>query len=114
MRKYLAIAATLAALALSACGKDAIEASVTNNPEIDVQRLFDHEGCTVYRFFDSRPHYYVKCTKTGEVVETYHETCGPGCVIYSAVIETYTKSCGKKCTTTEDRSIPTSYEAANG
>ena len=33
----------------------------TDNPQIKVDRLLDHDGCTVYRFYDGGPRYFVRC-----------------------------------------------------
>jgi len=49
----------------------------------NVQRLFETEGCVVYRFYDARYRYFTNCN---------------GAVNYSA-------SCGKNCTRNEE--IPT-------
>lgn len=48
-------------LLVSGCLADAKESHNTDNPNITVQLLFTHEGCTVYRFTDEYPRYYVVC-----------------------------------------------------
>ncbi len=60
MKKIIACA--LGALALSGCARDPVETTRTNNPSINVEKLFEHEGCTVYRFQDAGNYvYYSNC-----------------------------------------------------
>lgn len=51
----------LLAVLLVSCSKEPISVSTTDNSEIKVERLFEHDGCVVYRFFDSDYRYFVKC-----------------------------------------------------
>lgn len=51
----------LAALLAAGCGKKELEISPTDNAEVKVERLFDHDGCTVYRFYDAGTRYFAKC-----------------------------------------------------
>jgi hypothetical protein len=44
--------ALLVACLLVGCGADAVSTAHTDNAQINVERLFDHDGCTVYRFQD--------------------------------------------------------------
>lgn len=61
MKMILALAAVT--LALSGCARDPIETSRTDNPEIAVHKLFEHEGCSMYRFKDAGTYvYYSNCT----------------------------------------------------
>ena len=46
---------------LTACYKAPVATTGTDNAEIKVERLFDHDGCTVYRFSDGGTRYFVKC-----------------------------------------------------
>lgn len=63
MKKIIAFAAF--ALALSGCARDPIETSRTDNPQINVEKLFEHEGCSVYRFLDGGHFvYYSNCKGT--------------------------------------------------
>jgi hypothetical protein len=62
---------------LAACDKPPISTSTTDNAQIKVDRLFEHDGCTVYRFFDDGVRYFVKCSDGSsrtEWTETYN--CG--------------------------------------
>jgi starvation-inducible outer membrane lipoprotein len=60
MKALIAIAA--AALLLSGCARDPVETSRTDNPQINVEKLFEHDGCSVYRFMDGGNFvYYTNC-----------------------------------------------------
>ncbi len=52
----------------------------TDNKEIVVDTLFNHDGCTVYRFRDggSTPRYLAKCATAATV--SWDESCGKNCV----------------------------------
>lgn len=61
MKIIIALAAVT--LALSGCARDPVEISRTDNPEIVVHKLFEHEGCKMYRFEDAGSKvYYSDCT----------------------------------------------------
>lgn len=51
-------------LALVGCAKDPISTSNTDNSNFQVELLFTHEGCRVYRFIDSDRRYFTNCTST--------------------------------------------------
>lgn len=63
------LSAMLGAMLVVGCGQKelerpaALEHSTTNNQQILVEKLFDHEGCTAYRFWDRGYKYYVHCTE---------------------------------------------------
>lgn len=61
--KYLSI--IFAAMLLVSCGNEPISTSSTNNNEFEVELLFEHDGCKIYRFYDSRYRYFTTCK--GEV-----------------------------------------------
>ena len=72
MKKILILAAILA---LSGCGKPA-ETSTSVGREFVVDKLFTHEGCTVYRFTDhGNPRYFTNCSGS----TTWREGCGKNC-----------------------------------
>lgn len=78
----LKIVIAVLALALVGCSAKSVETSDTNNAEIRVDRLFDHDGCTVYRFMDfGAPRYFAKCrdgssrTEWSESVPCGKTTC---------------------------------------
>lgn len=52
----------LAVLLAVGCTKSPVSVDKTNNPEVPVELLFEHEGCRVFRFYDTgRPHYFASC-----------------------------------------------------
>lgn len=72
------ITATIVSLTLVGCMKPADYQPSTNNPEFKVERLFEHEGCQAYWFWDNRAVYYVVCN--GKTVQTARPvSCGKGC-----------------------------------
>lgn len=81
LTKDLRILILLAVLLSSGCDNRPVSVNSTNNPEIQIEKLFTHEGCTVYRFRDGSTHYFTDCR--GSVSETH--TCGKGCVRESEV-----------------------------
>jgi hypothetical protein len=65
MKKLLTFAAF--ALALSGCARDPVETTRTSNPGIAVEKLFEHEGCAMYRFRDAGSYvYYSNCQGTAQ------------------------------------------------
>jgi hypothetical protein len=84
------ITATLA-LSLVGCSKPAEYQASTNNPEFKVERLLEHEGCKVYRFWDNRYVYYVVCLADATHVE-WLENCGKGCTRPATVTTQYAKA----------------------
>ena len=78
---------------LTGCEKTPVNRTGTNNPEVLVDTLFTHEGCTVYRFTDSGHfHYYTKCnTGTSETLST--QSCGKNCTQQESIqSHTYRKN----------------------
>ena len=71
--KHLALIALVALLA--GCSKQA-ETSTAVGAEFVVDKLFTHEGCTVYRFNDGgNNRYYTNCQGS----TNWTENCGKGC-----------------------------------
>lgn len=68
--KYLIIAVMLF---LAGCQKPASESKSSGN--FNVETLFTHDGCTVYRFQDDRTVYFTNCTGATQ----YQENCGKNC-----------------------------------
>ena len=64
----------LIAIGLSGCYRDPISVSLTENREFDVEKLFTHRGCTVYRFFDNGPKYFTDCKGSTEWEESNGKT----------------------------------------
>lgn len=78
MKKYLLIPLLLA---LISC-QDPISptfVSQTNNPKVQVDLLFKHDGCTVYRFIDNYiPVYYADCQNHYSTT-SWEQSCGEDC-----------------------------------
>lgn len=67
--------AVLAVAALAGCTKQA-ETSTAAGVEFRVDKLFTHEGCTVYRFEDGgRNRYFTNCSGS----TNWTESCGKNC-----------------------------------
>lgn len=69
-----------AALAV-ACATDPVSVSTTSNGAMNVELLFEHDGCKVYRFTDGgRYRYYAHCAKgTATTTSASTESCGKNC-----------------------------------
>ena len=60
----------------TACEKESISRGQTNNKNISVDFLFEHDGIKVYRFFDyGRPHYF---TSKEEAITSNHQITQAG------------------------------------
>lgn len=72
------LVASIVTLLIVSCGKRAEQTDASSNEEIKVDRLFTHDGCTVYRFADyGAARYFARC---GDQVQFSHqEPCGKGC-----------------------------------
>jgi hypothetical protein len=65
----------LAVIALAGCSKRA-EISTSVGADFVVDRLFTHEGCTVYRFSDGGySRYFTNCSGSA----SWRESCGKNC-----------------------------------
>ena len=69
-----ALLAVLALTVLAGCSKPA-ETSTAVGVEFTVDKLFTHEGCTVYRFYDGGTRYFTNCQGS----TSWTEQCGKGC-----------------------------------
>lgn len=66
----------LLTLLFSGCVKDGLSEQHTNNKEFDVELLFEHDTCKVFRFYDGgRSRYFTNCK--GETMTTH--SCGKNC-----------------------------------
>ncbi|MGV2862111.1 DUF4884 domain-containing protein [Achromobacter sp. AGC39] len=72
------ICIVLAAM-LTACLKEPVAVSGTDNQEIPVAELFTHEGVTVYRFSDGGRWVYFT-SQSSDVTAQHTESCGKSCV----------------------------------
>lgn len=67
---------------LTGCSKDPIEIKQSNNENVPVSLLFEHDWCKMYRFEDGgREHYYAKCGQASETITQQIHGCGKGCVV---------------------------------
>lgn len=64
---------------LVGCGKPA-ERMVIKGAGFEVETLFTHEGCTVYRFSDAgQLRYYTNCKSEQRTTTMWREGCGKNC-----------------------------------
>lgn len=78
MKSLLAI---LVIAVLAGCSKPA-ETSTAVGAEFVVDKLFTHEGCTVYRFIDGgNARYYTNCSGS----TNWTEGCGKNCTRQMAI-----------------------------
>jgi uncharacterized lipoprotein NlpE involved in copper resistance len=66
----------VALVTLVGCEKSA--QTVEKVGEYNVEKLFTHEGCTTYRFYDGRTVYYTNCVNSNTSTQ-YSESCGKNC-----------------------------------
>jgi hypothetical protein len=64
---------------LQGCSHDPVSSESTNNPQVPVELMFEHDSCKVYRFYDGgRRHFFVRCRS--EVASTLStQRCGKHC-----------------------------------
>jgi len=78
--KRAALALALAALALAGCERTPAEATAPAGVGFQVDRLFTHDGCTVYRFVDAGySRYFARCAGAASSETTWRESCGKNC-----------------------------------
>jgi hypothetical protein len=70
----------LSLLGATGCVASALEERPTNNPEITVQVIATHDGCTIYRFRDGHWHWFVRCRGEPSTVAMTQTPCGKGCL----------------------------------
>lgn len=61
------------------CKEEAERQAHSSNARVNVEQLFEVDGCTVYRFNDYRDHYFARCANSASVSETHTEHCGKSC-----------------------------------
>ena len=69
----------LSCLILAACSEPAESTAPSSNGNIPVDKLFNIDGCTVYRFKDGVHNRYFSNCKTGHSEVTYQLNCGKNC-----------------------------------
>ncbi|HEY1957862.1 MAG TPA: DUF4884 domain-containing protein [Polyangiaceae bacterium] len=65
-----------ATLACAGCIAPPLATSATSNPSIQVDLLFEHDGCRVYRFIDGGYHYFARCEGAGQAATVLPDRCG--------------------------------------
>ncbi len=71
---------SLAALAMVAGCEKPAESVAHTGAGFTVERLFTHDGCTVYRFRDPNHRYFTRCDGvTAQSTTTWQESCGKNC-----------------------------------
>jgi hypothetical protein len=78
-RMMRAVAAAVVGIPLTACAASPLATARSNNPDVHVDTLFTHDGCTVYRFRDIQYHYYVRCPGAQSAVTRSTLSCGKYC-----------------------------------
>lgn len=62
------LSALVIAFILVSCGHEGVETNKTNNPDMHVTLLFEHDGCKIYRFTDAGEYiYYADCRGSASV-----------------------------------------------
>lgn len=56
------LVATAFAIWMTGCSGAALEISQTTNKDYKLEKLFEAEGCVVYRFFDGNAVYFTTCS----------------------------------------------------
>lgn len=69
----------LSCLLLVACTEPAESTVASSNGNIPVEKLFNVDGCTVYRFQDGGYNRYFSNCKSGSSEVTYQQNCGKNC-----------------------------------
>ena len=63
-------------IVLGGCAAEPVATAPTNNANIEVDLLFEHDGCRVYRFRDLGYHYFARCDGAGPNATVLPERCG--------------------------------------
>ena len=75
MKRFYKAMIILTAIGLQACSETPVKSDVVGNG-VDLDLLFEHDGCRVYRFYDyGSAHYFTDCR--GSVSDL--RSCGKNC-----------------------------------
>jgi hypothetical protein len=66
----------LLALPCIGCVTEPLATVQTNNQQMQVDLLFEHDGCRIYRFRDIGFHYYAQCEGAGRAASLLPDKCG--------------------------------------
>jgi hypothetical protein len=72
----------MVAIGSAGCVTPAIGIAITENPEIQAELLFTHDGCKIYRFRDGQSRiYYADCRApaTSSASTSWNVSCGRNC-----------------------------------
>lgn len=76
---------------LMGCESKSLEKQKTNNQKYEVDFLFEHDGCKIYRFYDrGSSRYFVKCANGDSKTISTHTTGGKSKTIHNDDIPTGT------------------------
>lgn len=67
-----------AVIALVGCTKDPISTAGSDNPAVTIDKMFTHDGVTVYRFVDNGRAVYFS-SPSSSLTYSHSEACGKGC-----------------------------------
>lgn len=67
------------------CMQPPVQVQGTNNANIDVEQLFTHDGCRVYRFRDGGIHYFVRCDGAVSQQTMSMKSCGKNCTYEESI-----------------------------
>lgn len=70
----------LASICTLGCKEDALNETSSKNENVKVELLTISDGCSIYRFFDQNPHYFVRCKQEVVTIEQRAISCGEGCI----------------------------------
>ncbi|MDB5244545.1 MAG: hypothetical protein JWN18_415 [Parcubacteria group bacterium] len=86
--RYSVIIAAL--IGLAACEKAPLRTESSNNAQINVQLLFEHDGCKIYRFADNGYNlYFTKCDR-GQSHVSWNQTMMVGKAVLTRPMEVQT------------------------
>jgi hypothetical protein len=94
-RTIKSIATLLTLLSLASCLAPAQRKVQGSNPKVQVELLFEVDGCKVYRFYDGSgrmPRYFTKCDGGSSSSVGWFESCGKNCVYYVENTTAYPKA----------------------
>lgn len=69
-------------LVFSGCYRSSEESVKSSNPEVTVEKLFEHDGCTIYRFYDGGIRYFANCGSRIAIFWSEVVPCGKGCMYW--------------------------------
>ena len=75
----------ISCIVIVGCSKPA-ETTQHVGKEFTVEKLFTHDGCTVYRFMDGGYNrYYTRCSGANQVSTQSTSSCGKNCIRHEVI-----------------------------